>query len=105
VVRWCLRAEADLRADGQDAGVTGPSFDCGQAASPTELSLCSSKDLWAMDRAMASVYFHYKNEVTGVQASTFLDTQRAWLKRRDACGGDVSCLQERYMSRLFDFGF
>jgi uncharacterized protein YecT (DUF1311 family) len=105
VVRWCLQADANLRAEGLDTGVTGPSFDCAQAVSATEVTLCSSKDLWTLDRVMASVYFHYKRASTGMQATTFVDTQRAWLKRRDECGGNVACLQERYSSRLFDFGF
>jgi hypothetical protein len=104
-VRWCIQADANLRADGLDTGVTGPSFDCSLAVSPTEQALCASKSLWTLDRVMANVYFHYKRASVGQEAKEFLNTQRNWLKRRDECEGDVACLSERYSSRLFDFGY
>lgn len=104
-VRWCIQAEANLRADGLETGVTGPSFDCALAASPTEQALCASNSLWTLDRVMANVYFHYKGASAGQEAQEFLNTQRSWLKRRDECGDDIACLSERYSSRLFDFGY
>ncbi|MFC6496499.1 hypothetical protein ACFP8Z_02535 [Gemmobacter lanyuensis] len=104
-VRFCLRTEENLRAHGKNTGITGPSFDCGLAASETETAICSSRDLWTLDRVMSRVYFYYKRMANGAQASAFLNTQRSWLTRRDECGGDVACLRERYSSRLFDFGF
>jgi ATP-dependent protease ClpP protease subunit len=105
VVRWCIQADANLRADGLDTGVSGPSFDCSLALSPTEQALCASKSLWTLDRVMANIYFHYKKASDGDEAKDFLNTQRNWLKRRDACGDDVVCLSESYSSRLFDFGY
>jgi len=104
-VRWCLSAEARLRADGLVTSISGPSFDCGLAETATEQAICASADLWAADRAMANVYFHYRASAKDQQAVDFLNSQRDWLKRRNQCGSDAACLIERYSSRLFDFGY
>lgn len=103
-VRWCLMAEANLRADGLPTGLSGPSYDCGKAATSTESAICSSRDLWAMDRAMASLYFYFRENSGASRSQEFLASQRSWLKRRDACGSRVECVKERYSFRLFDFG-
>lgn len=104
-VRWCLSAEARLRQDNLDSAISGPSFDCALAVTATEKAICSSRDLWAADRAMANVYFRYKATANDQRAADFLDSQRGWLKRRDECGTNIACLMERYSSRLFDFGY
>ncbi|NIZ63023.1 hypothetical protein DL239_18825 [Sedimentitalea sp. CY04] len=103
-VRWCLMGEANLRADGLSTGLTGPSYDCAKSTTLTEYAICSSKDLWAMDRAMANLYFYFRRNSDAQRSTEFLSSQRGWLKRRDACGQHVKCLIERYSSRLFDFG-
>lgn len=104
-IRWCLNAEANLREDRFDTGIPGPSFDCNLASTLTENTICNSRDLWSLDRAMANVYFYYRAETSDEISVAFLDSQRLWLKRRNECGDDVACLAERYTSRLFDFGY
>lgn len=104
-VRWCLRAESELRAAGVDTGITGPSFNCSRAATPTETAICGSQELWTLDRAVANLYFLFREAADSTKGQAFLKDQRAWLQRRDACGADTSCLMERYSSRLFDLGF
>lgn len=103
-VRWCLMAEANLRSDGLPTGLNGPSYNCAKAATPTEYAVCSSEDLWALDRAMASLYFFFRENSNAYRSQEFLTSQRNWLKRRNACGSSEVCLIERYSSRLFDFG-
>lgn len=104
-VRWCLKAERSLRTDGLATGISGPSYNCANSSTRTEFAICSSPDLWAMDQAMSSLYFYFRDNSTALRASEFLSTQRAWLQRRDQCQSDLNCLYERYSSRLFDFGF
>ena len=104
-VKWCLTAEASLRRDGVSTGIVGPSYDCGKAATDTELVICASPDLWAMDRAVSNLYFLFRRAAASAERTAFLDDQRAWLARRNACGGLQACLMERYSSRLFDMGF
>ncbi|QIE42932.1 DUF1311 domain-containing protein [Rhodobacteraceae bacterium SC52] len=99
-----LTAEANLRADGRDTGITGPSFDCGRASNQTEHAICASHDLWAMDRTMANIYYFFRENTSTQVSQEFLTSQRNWLSRRNACGNDTACLMERYSSRIFDFG-
>jgi len=103
-VRWCLSAEQNLRRDGLKTGISGPSYDCSKSSTRTEFAICSAPDLWAMDRAMASLYFYYRENTGAYRSEEFLSSQRAWLGRRDQCVDDLGCLYERYSSRLFDFG-
>lgn len=103
-VRWCLSAEQNLRRDGLQTGISGPSYDCSKSSTRTEFAVCDTPDLWAMDRAMASLYFYYRENADASRSQEFLSSQRAWLSRRDQCADDTSCLYERYSSRLFDFG-
>jgi hypothetical protein len=103
-VRWCLSAEQNLRKDGLQTGIDGPSYDCSKSSTATEYAICGSPDLWAMDRAMAGLYFFFRKNSDGNRSQEFLSSQRTWLARRDQCAGDLACLTERYSSRLFDFG-
>ncbi len=103
-VRWCLMAESSLRADDMPTGLTGPSYECSKAAKSTEHAICSSKDLWAMDRAMANWYFYLRENSTANRSQELLTSQRDWLQQRNVCGSSVDCLMERYSLRLFDFG-
>lgn len=102
-MRWCLSAEQNLRGDGLQTGISGPSYDCSRSSTPTEFAVCDTPDLWAMDRAMANLYFYYRENVDESRSKEFLSSQRAWLSRRDQCSDDINCLYERYSSRLFDF--
>lgn len=104
-VRWCIATERNLRNDGQPTGIKGPSFDCSKSGTSTEFAVCSSEELWVLDRAMSNLYFLFKRGKNGSRSAEFLDGQRDWLQRRDTCNANVSCLTERYSSRLFDFGF
>lgn len=103
-VRWCLSAEQNLRRDGLQTGIEGPSYDCSKSSTRTEVAICDSPDLWAMDRAMAGLYFYYRENTGGYRSQEFISSQRTWLARRDQCADDLVCLSERYSSRLFDFG-
>lgn len=96
----CLEAEADLRAQGQPTGIDGPSFDCGQASTPTETAICGDRDLWPKDRAMTAIYFWVREHADAPTRKSVLEAQRAWLKARNACGGDASCLRHVYDTRF-----
>ena len=98
-------AEKNLRTDGLQTGITGPSYDCSNSSTSTEFAICYSPDLWAMDQAMASLFFYFRDNSDAYLSQEFLSSQRSWLTRRDQCGDDLNCLHERYSSRLFDFGF
>lgn len=104
VARWCLTAEQNLRADGLQTGITGPSYDCSKSSSRTEFAVCAAPDLWAKDRAMSGLYRYYRDGVETDRSRELISSQGDWLVTRDRCGDDVDCLRRRYLSRLLDFG-
>ncbi|MGQ0564170.1 MAG: hypothetical protein ACT4OK_03740 [Gemmobacter sp.] len=99
----CLDIEADLRRNGLPTGIDGPSFGCNQAGTPTETALCTTPDLWPMDRAMNALYFHVRGLSDPTARKRILAEQRAWMTARNACGADDDCLKQRYEARLRDF--
>lgn len=103
-IGWCLRSEENLRLDGFDTGISGPSFDCRRATTDSEVSICSSATLWAMDRAVSYLYTILRSNTPPHVGNEFLAQQRHWLAHRDRCGGDHACLIRRYRSRLADLG-
>ncbi|NKL79092.1 hypothetical protein [Rhizobium leguminosarum] len=96
----CIETEAHLRGQGQLTGVDGPSFSCAAAATSTELSLCRQPELWSKDRAMNSIYMWIRNNVEKSVRKRLLEVQRRWLRDRNDCGGDASCLNAVYDQRL-----
>jgi uncharacterized protein YecT (DUF1311 family) len=96
----CIETEAQLRQQGQETGVNGPSFSCSAAATPTELALCRQSELWAKDRAMNSIYMWVRTNVEKSVRKRLLEVQRMWLKDRNGCGGDANCLNAVYDQRL-----
>ena len=101
-VRWCIAAEARLRADGFSTGLPGPSYNCEKAATPTEHTICSSRDLWAMDRVISNLYFDFRDNSDKNLSRKILSSQKKWLRLRNSCGANIECLMERYSSRLLE---
>ncbi|MBB2970647.1 pentapeptide repeat-containing protein [Mesorhizobium sp. RMAD-H1] len=82
------------------AGGTTPagaaSFDCGRASAPDEKAICANPDLSSADDGVAYTYQTLLRLVKGDERQKAVDEQRAWLKARAACGGDISCLKALY---------
>jgi uncharacterized protein YecT (DUF1311 family) len=96
----CIETEAQLRQQGQETGVNGPSFPCSAAATPTEVALCRNQELWSKDRAMNAIYMWVRTNVERSTRRRLLEVQRSWLKDRNDCGGDTRCLNAVYDQRL-----
>ena len=76
----------------------GPSFSCARAANATERAICASPALSALDRAVEQA-FASANTRAGSGAANLRQEQTAWLKSRNACGANPSCIRERYEER------
>jgi len=72
----------------------GASFDCGAAATQTEVAICSSAVLSELDGKLSTVYGLTKDQP---QVAT---SQREWLKERDSCGSSAICIEKAYTDRL-----
>ncbi len=94
--------EAEPEPEPAPARVSSPSFDCARAGTPTERAICGSVELGDLDTEMAALYRSLRASGSAARRQQLLDTQRAFLRVRNACGGDESCLQAVYASRIAD---
>ncbi|VVO69904.1 lysozyme inhibitor LprI family protein [Pseudomonas fluorescens] len=74
-------------------------MDCSKAATAVETTICANKGLYELDAQMGTVYRGLMK--ASVEAQPELKrTQRLWLKARNDCAEDVTCLDQSYRERL-----
>lgn len=76
------------------------SFDCGKAQTADEKAVCANRALNDQDVEMSVLYTQLKPLLGMGARGDMEDEQVAWLKRREACGGDHSCLNKAYEDRV-----
>ena len=90
------------------AGRPSASFDCARAAGPAEHAICGSADLAGVDRSLASAYGADARQFQAIGDPAALAklraSQKAWLRQRDACGGDEACLRRVMGERVQALG-
>lgn len=79
-------------------GGRAASFDCAKAASPTEKAICSTPDVSRLDGELAAAW--QKALARSHDVKALKTEQLKWLRLRNACGEDPSCLGDRYRERL-----
>jgi hypothetical protein len=75
-----------------------PSFPCKRAESPTEKAICDSFTLAALDRSVALAW--KRSGERGLVDAELAEDQKKWLRDRDACGTDTSCLAKSMEERI-----
>ena len=75
-------------------------IDCSKASSPTERTICRSYLLGQAEARMATMFGIVTSLVAMGQRGDIGDAQRKWLKERDACGDDSTCIARAYQSRI-----
>jgi len=75
------------------------SFDCLKASTPTETTICGSHELAGWDRSVAAA-FKAALARSPEKAGELRDNQKAWLKKRDACGAKADCVDEVLWRRV-----
>lgn len=69
---------------------------CGNPGlTPTEATICDDVILSRLDRRLAELY-----GADGAGRAGLSPSQRDWLKRRNACGTDVVCIEMAYRDRI-----
>ena len=92
----CLRAESVTRRYGYRL-VTGPGFDCLQASTATEHTICNDVEMQVKDRVMGNLYsFILHSNNPNVSVANFRGFHRDWLNRRNSCGDNSRCLHAAY---------
>jgi uncharacterized protein YecT (DUF1311 family) len=79
-----------------------PSFDCAKASSAAEKAICGSIQLASFDRSVNWSYKVAYDDLkhNGDNPSPLVSSQQAWLRKRNACGSNVSCLLATMKQRL-----
>lgn len=77
-----------------------PGFDCGKAYKVSELTICKTRDLAKLDRALNDVYQTALSGRSGSDKAQLVEEQRLWIVRRDKCDRGTGCLKTRMQERL-----
>lgn len=100
-MRWLIScAFATLVACLPVIAVAAPSFDCRKASNASERAICADTDLAELDAEMARLYATSRTLAAPEKAAKIIADQRAWLKKRAACGTGVACLASRFRERI-----
>lgn len=86
-------------AFGANTAVQAASFDCAKATSDIEHSICNNPDLSSLDDRLNESYQLAMANLPGDQADALRTEQRSWLKQRNACNGQESCLSDLFSQR------
>jgi uncharacterized protein len=86
-------------AFGANTAVQAASFDCEKATSDIEHSICNNPDLSSLDDQLTENYQSAMANLPADQADALRTEQRSWLKQRNACNGQESCLSELFSQR------
>jgi uncharacterized protein len=74
-------------------------LDCTKASSSAERAICSDYGLGQQEARVATLFAVTTSLVAMGQRGDIQDQQRAFLKERDACKSNVSCLRQAYDAR------
>ncbi|MEQ1066430.1 lysozyme inhibitor LprI family protein [Acinetobacter sp. XH1741] len=79
--------------------VQAASFSCDAAKTKTELSICKNRSLNDADVKMVTTYQIVLHALPMGGRDSQKDTQQQWLKKRNACAANVSCISKAYQQR------
>lgn len=85
-------------------GITlaAPGFDCTKAVAAAEREICQNRGLGDQDRQISGLYGSLMETVQPELKNNLRDSQRAFLKQRNACNANVPCLQSQYLWRFHE---
>ncbi len=75
------------------------SFSCDAAKTKTEKSICKNRSLNDADVKMATTDQIVLHALPMGGRDNQKDTQQQWLKKRNACAANVSCISKAYQQR------
>lgn len=76
------------------------SFNCDYAKLPTEVLICKDDELTIQDEVNAKIFSSIRNALDAQRRKDFNKWNKAWLKKRNACGFDHRCVSDRYDEAL-----
>lgn len=76
-----------------------PSFSCAKAQGLSKRTICKSPTLAGYDRSVTAAYHRARSRADD-HGDGLRQEQEAWIKQRDACGPDVTCLAKTMRERV-----
>jgi uncharacterized protein len=77
------------------------SFSCAKAENPAEFAICNDEGLLSLDEKLGNVFADaYVKASTTPQRQAVARDHNNWLKVRNSCRGDFTCLTLRYNERI-----
>lgn len=77
------------------------SFSCASAETAAQFAICNDEGLQAMDEKLGTIYATaYVNTSTMPERQAVTRAHSEWLKKRNACRTDFTCLSLRYEERI-----
>ena len=77
------------------------SFQCARAQIPAELAICNNEDLLILDEQMAGLFADLRvNASTQNEIEAISDNQKEWLRKRNECEINFTCLRKVYKKRI-----
>ncbi|MGO8026533.1 lysozyme inhibitor LprI family protein [Rhizobium laguerreae] len=81
------------------------SFDCdAKELKPDEKAICDNRALNDADVKMVTTFELLSGLLAMGSRGTLQDEQTAWLKKRQECGADATCIKAAYDERLKQLG-
>jgi hypothetical protein len=77
-----------------------PSFNCSKASKPTEVTICTNRELAALDVENSQRYKNAKD----IDAVATHEIWKESIKSKYACGTDVDCIKEVYKKSIQRYG-
>jgi hypothetical protein len=77
-----------------------PSFNCSKASKPTEITICTHRELAALDVENSKRYKNAKD----IDAVATHEIWKESIKSKYACGTDVDCIKEVYKKSIQSYG-
>ncbi len=77
-----------------------PSFECAKARSATEKTICDDFSLSWQDQQLNRLYGDVRQLLAESARTALRDEQRAWVGKRNACGGNGDCIGQLSRQRL-----
>lgn len=77
------------------------SFSCANAQIPSEMAVCNNEELLMKDETVADLLASQLVDATQSGRLSLISYEHSqWLKDRNACKGDMSCLGRQYDLRI-----
>ncbi len=97
--RFILSALAFSVVAGLSVSASAASFDCSKSRLATEKTICAYRGLNDRDVKMVTTYNIIGHAVPMGARGSLMDQQVVWLKQRNACGSNISCIANAYQNR------